>query len=59
MVKDNLRNRWKNILIYFTSILRKNIFNYSKENIEDFTERLKGKTVIGDKGYVSKEFSEK
>jgi len=28
-----------------------------KENVEDFSERLKGKMVIADKGYVSKVFA--
>ena len=29
-----------------------------KEKIDDFSERLKGETVIADKGYVSKDFAE-
>ena len=29
-----------------------------KEKKDDFAERLKGETVIADKGYVSKEFAE-
>ena len=29
-----------------------------KEKIDDFSERLKGVTVIADKGYVSKDFAE-
>ena len=29
-----------------------------KEKKEDFAERLKGETVIADKGYVSKDFAE-
>ena len=30
-----------------------------KEKIEDFTKKLKGEDVIGNKRYVSKEFSKK
>ena len=29
-----------------------------KEKKEDFAERLKGETVIADKGYISKDFAE-
>jgi len=49
----------KNISTYFTSILRKNTIYILKEKIKDFAEWLKEEIVIGDKGYVSKEFSEK
>lgn len=37
---------------------RKHDLTALKENIDNFSKRLKGKIVIADKGYVSKDFTE-
>ena len=49
----------KYLKLLYISTGKKHDLTILKENIEDFAKRLKGETVIGDKGYVSKEFSEK
>ncbi|MBW9222234.1 transposase [Methanothermococcus sp. SCGC AD-155-C09] len=47
------------INLLYINTAKKHDLTILKEKIEDFAKRLKGETVIGDKGYVSKEFSKK
>ena len=42
----------------FTDTAKKHGLTILKEKEDDFAERLKGETVIADKGYVSREFAE-
>nr|WP_272943507.1 transposase [Methanocaldococcus villosus] len=44
--------------LFYVDTARKHDLAVLKEKEDDFVERLKGKTVIDDKGYVSKEFAE-
>ena len=47
------------INLLYISTAKKHDLTILKEKIEDFAKRLKGETLIGDKGYISKEFSKK
>ncbi|WP_457548585.1 transposase, partial [Archaeoglobus sp.] len=44
--------------ILYVDTAKKHDLTVLKEKKDDFSERLKGKIVIADKGYISKKFAE-
>ncbi len=47
------------LTLFYINTAENHDFAVLKENIDDFTEKLDNNLIIGDKGYVSKEFTEK